>query len=66
MDYVFDVMVDEPIIIDGTTVIRVTRIQAESQVKFGIAGPLEVWREEIPVEEYTSTETTRELASLYR
>ncbi len=66
MDYVFDVLVDEPIIIDGETTIRVLKIQAESQVKFGIAGPLEVWREEIPVEEYNPTETTGELASLSR
>lgn len=50
MDYIFEVMVDEPIIIDRGTVIKVIKVQAENRVNLGIVGPLEVWREEVPVE----------------
>lgn len=48
MDYEFEVMVEEPIIIDGETVIQIKKIQSNGVVKIGIVGQLEVWREEVP------------------
>lgn len=48
MEYEFELQIDEAILINGTTSIQLTKIQGHSKVKFGITGPLEAWRNEVP------------------
>jgi sRNA-binding carbon storage regulator CsrA len=51
MDYEFEVIIDECIVIGGETIVQVTQIFGETKAKIGIVGPHEVWRSEVPKSE---------------